>query len=81
MASNTGLSGQVAIVTGGGRGIGRSRWAEPEMAARLVVLLASGKADVLSGRFFGIRDDLDELVLRAEEIGQKDLYALRIRKF
>ena len=36
----------------------------PERAAELVVALASGKADVLSGRFVSIEDDLDEMVTK-----------------
>lgn len=34
------------------------RWVEPELGAQLVVLLASGKADVLSGRFLRISDNI-----------------------
>ena len=37
----------------------------PDHAADLVVLLASGRADALSGRFFTIKDDLLGLVDRA----------------
>jgi NAD(P)-dependent dehydrogenase (short-subunit alcohol dehydrogenase family) len=35
---------------------------DPALAGRLVVALASGKADRLSGRFFHALDDLDELL-------------------
>lgn len=35
---------------------------DPARAARLVVRLASGEADVLSGRFIDVRDDLDALL-------------------
>jgi NAD(P)-dependent dehydrogenase (short-subunit alcohol dehydrogenase family) len=37
---------------------------EPERAGELVVRLASGEADALSGRFIHVRDDLDELLSR-----------------
>ena len=37
---------------------------EPERAGELVVRLASGEADALSGRFIHARDDLDELLSR-----------------
>ena len=53
-------------------------WVEPEHAARLVVLLASGKADPLSGRYLRISDNIEDLVRRAEEIGQKNLYRLSV---
>ena len=53
---------------------------EPERAGRLVVELATGRADALSGRFLHVLDDLDDLVARAEEIVRTDLYALRFRR-
>jgi NAD(P)-dependent dehydrogenase (short-subunit alcohol dehydrogenase family) len=37
---------------------------EPARAGQLVVRLASGEADALSGRFIHVRDDLDELLSR-----------------
>ena len=55
------------------------RGAPPERAARLVLVLASGQADALSGRFISVRDDVAEMVARAEEIQEKDLYTLRLR--
>jgi NAD(P)-dependent dehydrogenase (short-subunit alcohol dehydrogenase family) len=51
-----------------------------EKAAQLVVQVASGRADALSGRFFGTSDELEKLLERLEEIKRADLYALRIRK-
>jgi len=51
-----------------------------EKAAQLVVRLASGRADALSGRFLGISDDLEKLLGRLEEVKRADLYTLRIRK-
>jgi NAD(P)-dependent dehydrogenase (short-subunit alcohol dehydrogenase family) len=53
----------------------------PELAAALVVSLASGRADVLSGRYLTIDDDVDELVARAAEIQRDDLYTLRLRDY
>jgi 3-oxoacyl-[acyl-carrier protein] reductase len=53
---------------------------EPERAGRLVVELAAGRADALSGRFLHVLDDLDDLVEHADEISRDDLYALRFRK-
>ncbi len=51
-----------------------------ERSVDLVLSLASGKADVLSGRFISIKDDLDELVRRAEEIDRNNLYTLRLQR-
>jgi NAD(P)-dependent dehydrogenase (short-subunit alcohol dehydrogenase family) len=51
----------------------------PEPAAALVVSLASGRADVLSGRYLTVDDDVDALVARAAEILRDDLYTLRLR--
>jgi NAD(P)-dependent dehydrogenase (short-subunit alcohol dehydrogenase family) len=54
------------------------RGGHPERAANLVVLLASGRADALSGRYISVRDDVDEMVGRAKEIREKGLYTLRL---
>ena len=50
----------------------------PDHAADLVVLLASGHADALSGRFFTIKDDVVGLVERAGSDGLGDLQTLRL---
>jgi NAD(P)-dependent dehydrogenase (short-subunit alcohol dehydrogenase family) len=55
------------------------RGADPEQAARLVVELASGRADRLSGRHLTVRDDLDDLLERVEQIESADLHTLRLR--
>jgi NAD(P)-dependent dehydrogenase (short-subunit alcohol dehydrogenase family) len=46
----------------------------------LVAYLASGAADVLSGRFLHVLDDVPELVRRADEVASADAYALRLRR-
>jgi NAD(P)-dependent dehydrogenase (short-subunit alcohol dehydrogenase family) len=51
----------------------------PERSAGMVVFLASGKADALSGRFIRSSDDEEALVGRAAEIQEHDLFALRPR--
>ena len=51
----------------------------PESAATLVVYLASGAADVLSGRYIFATDDVAQIVARADEIEKHDLYVLRER--
>jgi hypothetical protein len=52
----------------------------PESAATLVVCLASGAADVLSGRNIDVSDDVAQMVARAAEIEQRDLHVLRERE-
>jgi NAD(P)-dependent dehydrogenase (short-subunit alcohol dehydrogenase family) len=51
----------------------------PENSARLVVWLAAGRADKLTGRYLTVDDNLEALVARADEIQQADLYTLRLR--
>ena len=51
----------------------------PERSAELVLQLASGRADILSGRFLDITDDIDALIARVEEIKRDDLYTMRLR--
>lgn len=50
----------------------------PDHATELVALLASGRADALSGRFFTIKDDVIGLVERAGNEGLGDLQTLRL---
>ena len=51
----------------------------PNRAAELVVFLASGRADALSGCYVSVDDDVAAMLSRAEEIRQNELYALRLR--
>jgi NAD(P)-dependent dehydrogenase (short-subunit alcohol dehydrogenase family) len=51
-----------------------------EQAGKLVVRLASGQADALSGRFLSVYDDIDALLERAEDIVGDDLYMLRLQE-
>jgi NAD(P)-dependent dehydrogenase (short-subunit alcohol dehydrogenase family) len=51
----------------------------PELAANLVLYLASGKADILSGCYISVDDDLAEMLQRAEEIRRDELHTLRLR--
>ena len=56
-------------------------WTPPELAPRLVLELASGRLDKLSGRYIHAEhDDLDELAARADEIVEQDLNAIRLRR-
>jgi NAD(P)-dependent dehydrogenase (short-subunit alcohol dehydrogenase family) len=51
-----------------------------DVAATLVVYLASGAADVLSGRNLDVFDDVAQMVARAAEIDEHDLYVMRQRE-
>ena len=53
--------------------------ADPEQAARLIVALASGRADRLSGRHLSVTDDLDALLAHIGQIERDDLHTLRLR--
>lgn len=52
----------------------------PERTARLVAFLASGQADGLSGRVLYVDYDIADLVRRAKQIQDEDLYTLRYRE-
>ena len=51
----------------------------PERAARLVAYLASGAADVLSGRYLSVHIDAQKMVESASDILARELYVLRNR--
>jgi len=51
-----------------------------ERPAQLVVKLASGYADALSGQLLSVSDDLNVLQQRLEEVERHHLYSLRVRK-
>lgn len=55
-----------------------SGWYPPERGAELMRFLASGKADRLTGRFFSVHYDENQLVAEADRIEREQLYALRI---
>jgi NAD(P)-dependent dehydrogenase (short-subunit alcohol dehydrogenase family)/uncharacterized protein YndB with AHSA1/START domain len=50
-----------------------------ERPARMVVELASGRADRLSGRILSVSDDLDLLLTNEREIEENKLFSLRVR--
>jgi NAD(P)-dependent dehydrogenase (short-subunit alcohol dehydrogenase family) len=58
--------------------IAAGRGREPESAARLILLLAGGRADGLSGRHLSVHDDLEALLARTDQIRRDDLYTLRL---
>jgi hypothetical protein len=59
---------------------GTEREVPLERGAELVVTLASGRADRLTGRFISVRDDVEDLIRRADDIHRKDLYSVRLRR-
>jgi NAD(P)-dependent dehydrogenase (short-subunit alcohol dehydrogenase family) len=52
----------------------------PETAAELVTVLASGRADALSGRYISVEDDVEELIARVEEVRRRDLHVLKVER-
>lgn len=56
-------------------------WTPPELAPRLVRVLASGRADALAGRYIHAEhDDIEDLIRRADKIAAEDLNAIRLRR-
>jgi 3-oxoacyl-[acyl-carrier protein] reductase len=56
-------------------------WTPPELAPRLVRVLASGRADKLSGRYIHAEhDDIEDLIRRTDEIVDNDLNAIRLQR-
>ncbi len=56
-------------------------WTPPELAPRLVRVLASGRADALAGRYLHAEhDDVEDLIGRASEIQEQDLNSIRLRR-
>jgi len=56
-------------------------WTPPELAPRLVRVLASGRADALAGRYLHAEhDDIEDVIGRADEIVANDLNAIRLQR-
>jgi 3-oxoacyl-[acyl-carrier protein] reductase len=56
-------------------------WTPPELAPRLVRVLASGRADRLAGRYLHAEhDDIEDLIRRADDIRERDANAIRLRR-
>lgn len=51
----------------------------PDVVAKLVLTLASGVADSLSGRLFSVADNVEEIVGRAEQVQANEMHLLRVR--
>ena len=60
---------------------GDAPWTPPELAPRLVHVLASGRADPLAGRYLHAEhDDVEDLIRRADELRENDLNTIRLRR-
>lgn len=55
------------------------RWQPVELAGTLAVALTSGKYDALTGRWVSPEDDLDEMLLRIEEVEKDELYVWSVQ--
>ena len=56
-------------------------WTPPELAPELVRKLATGDYDALAGRYIHAEhDDVDDLLARIDELREKDLNAIRLRR-
>src|SRR5262249_26252004 len=58
-------------------GLAEGRGAGPARAMDLLIRLAAGDADRLSGRHLSVHDDLDRVLDRIDEVRAHDLYVLR----
>jgi NAD(P)-dependent dehydrogenase (short-subunit alcohol dehydrogenase family) len=56
------------------------RGADPVDAVDLLVRLASGRYDALSGRQLSVHDDIDGLLEQIEDVRRDDLYVLGLKK-
>jgi NAD(P)-dependent dehydrogenase (short-subunit alcohol dehydrogenase family) len=61
------------------RELAAGRGAEPHQAVELLLRIATGEVDRLSGRHLSVHDDLDALLSRTEDVLRDDLSVLRIR--
>jgi NAD(P)-dependent dehydrogenase (short-subunit alcohol dehydrogenase family) len=57
--------------------LAEGRGAEPRRAVELVLRLAAGDGDSLSGRHLSVHDDLDAVLARLAEVRARDLYVMR----
>jgi NAD(P)-dependent dehydrogenase (short-subunit alcohol dehydrogenase family) len=51
---------------------GAQAWTDPKRAGELVVLLASGGADELSGRYIRVADDIQEFIRRVRAVRERE---------
>ncbi len=56
------------------------RGADPDRAIKLIVDLASGRYDELTGRQLSVHDDVEELLERVDDVRDNELYVLGLQK-
>jgi NAD(P)-dependent dehydrogenase (short-subunit alcohol dehydrogenase family) len=61
------------------RQLAAGRGADPACTANLVIRVAAGQCDALSGRHLSVHDDIDALLSQIDRIRGEDLYLLRTR--
>jgi NAD(P)-dependent dehydrogenase (short-subunit alcohol dehydrogenase family) len=59
------------------RELDEQRGDDPKAAARLMIRLARGDGDALTGRHVSLNDDLDMLIDQIDVVRERDLYVLR----
>jgi hypothetical protein len=62
-----------------GHQLAEGRVAQPDQGAEVLLRIASGELDRLSGRHLSVHDDLDAVVARTEDVLRDDFYVLRRR--
>lgn len=62
------------------RELDEGRGAEPARAVELILRLASGRYDPLSGRQLSVHDDLDAILARIDDVRERELYVLGLQK-
>jgi NAD(P)-dependent dehydrogenase (short-subunit alcohol dehydrogenase family) len=53
------------------------RGADPDAAVELILRIAAGDADPLTGRHLSVHDDLDDLLARIDDVRRRDLLVMR----
>ena len=61
------------------RELSEGRGADPAWIAELVLRIAAGDLDPLSGRHLTVHDDIDAALARIDDVEEQDLYLLRVR--
>lgn len=63
-----------------GNELAEGRGAQPDQVAGLLLRVATGELDRLSGRHLSVHDDLDAVLARTDDVVRDDLYVLRRRE-
>lgn len=63
-----------------GNELAEGRGVQPDQVAGLLLRIATGELDRLSGRHLSVHDDLDAVLARTDDVVRDDLYVLRRRE-